>query len=370
MFWGTLTLRILYIIDERGLTGGAHIATELLIAALKNRGYIVDIMEAVHRNSFWGIIQRSYSRILSIFHISESICRNPLFFHDPFGLKFRHMKRYDTVCVMSENSALAPIVAKLPREVRKVQMIHTNYPLWSKVSHRNIKEDGKLFEKFDCIACVGVIGASQFEEMFPLCKGKVFPFHNIINYIKEKRTDENKLSHYPIRLISLVRINDKKSKDGPRMIRVAKRLYDSGVKFVWDNYGGGGVGFKECQQEILRLGLDNVFRIHSHDPEARFKISSADIFVLLSHYEGLPNVIYEALLSGTPVFSTNVGGIAEQIDDGINGWLVKDDEDTIFYRLSEVMSDVTSINNAKYMAKKYVYDNDKVILEHVKILSK
>ena len=365
-------MRILYVIDERGLTGGAHVATELLITALRKRGYTVDVMEAIRRNSFWGIIQRAYFRFRSVLPLSLSkwMTPHPLFLRDPFCIKSHRMKKFDTVCVMAENSSLSEIVALLPPSVRKVQMIHTNYPAWAKVAHRDVIADGVLFEKFDCIACVGIIGARQFEDMFPRCKGKVLPFHNIIEQELEKQPKASQPTHSPLRLISLARINDKQAKDGPRMIRIAKRLSDAGLNFIWDNYGGRGVGLQKCQKEVSRLGLENVFRIHPYDPDARMKIASADLFVLLSHYEGLPNVIYEALLAGIPVFSTNVGGISEQIDDGSNGWLVKDDEESIVNRLSELLSDASTINKAKCVASEYVYDNDKVISEQIRILTK
>lgn len=52
-------------------------------------------------------------------------------------------------------------------------------------------------------------------------------------------------------------------------------------------------------------------------------IKASDVFVLPSVYEGLPNVIIEAMAVGTPVIASNVSGIPELIEDGVNGLLVK-----------------------------------------------
>ncbi len=49
---------------------------------------------------------------------------------------------------------------------------------------------------------------------------------------------------------------------------------------------------------------------------------AADLLCLSSRNEGVPNVILEALASGLPVVSTNVGGIAEVIDRPEHGSLV------------------------------------------------
>lgn len=52
-------------------------------------------------------------------------------------------------------------------------------------------------------------------------------------------------------------------------------------------------------------------------------MSAADIFVLPSHSEGLPNVVLEAMGCSLPVIGTRVGGIPEAVDDGESGILIE-----------------------------------------------
>lgn len=65
-------------------------------------------------------------------------------------------------------------------------------------------------------------------------------------------------------------------------------------------------------------------------------LSSSDIFVLTSIYEGLPLSILEAMASGLPIISTNVGGIADVIFD--NGILVESED---LQGLSEAMLELS-----------------------------
>jgi teichuronic acid biosynthesis glycosyltransferase TuaC len=57
-------------------------------------------------------------------------------------------------------------------------------------------------------------------------------------------------------------------------------------------------------------------------PEVAEWIGAADVFVLASHNEGLPNVVLEAMACGRPVVATRVGGVPEAVADGLTGYLV------------------------------------------------
>ncbi len=51
-------------------------------------------------------------------------------------------------------------------------------------------------------------------------------------------------------------------------------------------------------------------------------LAAADVFVLPSHFEGLPMSIIEAMLAGLPVVATGIRGPREQVVDGVTGLLV------------------------------------------------
>jgi glycosyltransferase involved in cell wall biosynthesis len=77
-----------------------------------------------------------------------------------------------------------------------------------------------------------------------------------------------------------------------------------------------------CEQLGLEVGRDVVFTGALDD--VRPALGAADLFVLSSvpRSEGVPTAIEEAMMMGLPVVSTDVGGIAELVVEGVTGWLV------------------------------------------------
>jgi len=87
-----------------------------------------------------------------------------------------------------------------------------------------------------------------------------------------------------------------------------------------------------------RLRLEKIAREMSVDHAITFEgwlfraeIASAYrrafLLVNLSRYEGMSNVVLEALASGLPVIGSNIPGNAELIEDQVTGFLFKSDED-------------------------------------------
>src|SRR5262249_25585857 len=72
--------------------------------------------------------------------------------------------------------------------------------------------------------------------------------------------------------------------------------------------------------------------------EVAYYLSAADVLVLGSYQEGLPNAVVEAMASGVAVVATRVGGIPEIVTDEETGLLVSPkDTDALFAGISRMI---------------------------------
>lgn len=88
---------------------------------------------------------------------------------------------------------------------------------------------------------------------------------------------------------------------------------------------GDGPDMGVLQAMVRNLGLERkvTFLGKKHGQELQDVMSSGDIFVLNTGYEGFSHQILEAMACGIPVITTAVGGNREVIRQGENGFLVK-----------------------------------------------
>jgi glycosyltransferase involved in cell wall biosynthesis len=88
---------------------------------------------------------------------------------------------------------------------------------------------------------------------------------------------------------------------------------------------GTGKEERALREQVATTSVSSRVSFHGFvpfGPELFELYRQADAFVLFSYSEGFPNVLLESMANGTPVITTNVGGIDEVIVDGETGLLV------------------------------------------------
>lgn len=85
---------------------------------------------------------------------------------------------------------------------------------------------------------------------------------------------------------------------------------------------GEGPERNNLQKQIDDLNLHEAVYLAGQVDDVFSNIVDAELFVLCSDYEGMPNALIEAMGMGLPVISTRVSGATDMIVSGENGFLV------------------------------------------------
>jgi glycosyltransferase involved in cell wall biosynthesis len=85
---------------------------------------------------------------------------------------------------------------------------------------------------------------------------------------------------------------------------------------------GDGPLMPELKAEARDLGIGESVSFLGFSADLVSIYSALDVFVLPSRYEGFPISLLEAMAMGTLVVATNVTGISDAVENGINGLLV------------------------------------------------
>ena len=72
--------------------------------------------------------------------------------------------------------------------------------------------------------------------------------------------------------------------------------------------------------EKLTIEIKSLGYVHDNDRLAAI-YSAADLFILPSLEDNLPNTVLEAMACGTPVIAFNIGGIPDMIENGVTGYM-------------------------------------------------
>lgn len=116
------------------------------------------------------------------------------------------------------------------------------------------------------------------------------------------------------------------------LIDAAARVHERvpGVRF---RIAGDGPQRDGLREKIRAAGLDDTVELLGERTDIDAVFRDADAFWLTSSWEGLPNVVMEAMASGLPVVVTDVGGARELVHSGREGFLVRSGsiEDFVYY---------------------------------------
>jgi len=165
-------------------------------------------------------------------------------------------------------------------------------------------------------------------------KSVVIP--NPINslYIKNQKTEYTAYSH---KIVAAGRLSEQKNY---KMMIDAVKLVSTEYEDVELKIYGTGELEEKLNAYIKEQGLEGTVRLMGRSNELYNVYKKADVYVMSSDYEGMPNALAEAMAIGLPCISTDCKtGPRDLITDEENGYLVPcDDAEALAMRIKYVFS--------------------------------
>ena len=189
----------------------------------------------------------------------------------------------------------------------------------------------RMLERSNKIIAVSDFTRRELLQYYKVKEDKIRVIHNGVDVDKfqpasDKRKAKEALGFSPddIAILSVGRLYARKGLFTliESMPLVARKFKNA--KFIIVGKGLSNE-MKKLVSYATKLGVkDNiVFTGYFPDKKLPKLYQAADVFAFSTFYENLPFAVLEALSSGLPVVTTNVGGIPEMIESGRNGFLVQ-----------------------------------------------
>lgn len=182
-------------------------------------------------------------------------------------------------------------------------------------------------EEFVC--AIAAVSKTMATKLAKIGNKKVFHVPQHINWDKFRATkDKGILDNHNIKRDFVVGFMGRLSpeKNIPIILRIAKQLPEITFVIVGD-------GPQKGPLQQMGYGMRNVnFMGSSSSPEQFY--SAFDVLLLPSLMEGMPLVILEAQKMGVPVIASAVGAIPDIIENGVNGFTIKNSNDVNSFVLS------------------------------------
>ena len=181
----------------------------------------------------------------------------------------------------------------------------------------------RFYKNIDRIICQSAYMQNDLIKNYHIKKEKTIVIYNPVERPINNILQQNKKDS--LLLITVARLSPEKGID--RLLK-ALTLLKSGFTF---HIFGDGPDKNKLEDLTQQLGLEHKVVFEGQQVHTYQNIN-ADLFLIGSYYEGLPNVLLEAGMLGLPVIGYNSpGGINEIISNGINGFLVDDDSTGIAF---------------------------------------
>jgi len=187
----------------------------------------------------------------------------------------------------------------------------------------------RLYPKADQIICLCDAGIDDMVEHLGISRNKLVRIYNPVDVEMVRRQAEGSESPYTgpgPHVMAMGRLQREKAYD------VLLRAFSSVLKaFPQAQLAILGEGPLEAQlkEQAAELGGDHAVAFPGFQKNPWPYVKHADLFVLASRFEGLPNALLEALALGTPIVATDCPGGVREIQKSVAEIILVPPEDHV-----------------------------------------
>ncbi len=188
---------------------------------------------------------------------------------------------------------------------------------------------------------------NQLEKLMAIDKQKFSVHYQPVDTknIVSKNYIDNKFKRSVIKVLWAGRIDRQKRPD--ILIKIAEEAHRQRLPVEFHVYGSSAFDDTTYINEVQN---SNHIEYHGGFEKglSSLPLEQFDIFLLTSEWEGMPNVLLEAIVGGMLVIAPNVGGVSETIKDNNTGYLV-DNFDNIKSYVESLDIAIKKIDKSKNM---------------------
>ncbi len=310
-------MKILFCISRSDTIGGAHVHVMQMAQWLQEQGHTVTVITG-GQGVYCEELEKRGLRWRAAQHLRRDI--HPL--HDLAAIReLRRLIQDEAPDLVSFHSAKAGLLGRLACIRLDVAVLFTAHG-WS-FTDGIPRRRAFLYRNLERLAAPladRIITVSEFDKQLALRHGvgRDDQLISVQNAMPDNdlRSDPGADAD-PVVISCVARLDDQK--DHNTLFQALAKLETS----RWTvNLIGDGPLEGRLRSQAAELGIDQRLQFLGLRRDVKDLLASSHLFVLPSHWEGLPRSIIEAIRSGLPVIASDVGGTRELIADGESGFLV------------------------------------------------
>lgn len=229
----------------------------------------------------------------------------------------------------------------------------------------------RYFPKLDKIACVSKACWEEFQNKYVEQKDRFTYVYNMFPIDDIRKKSEEKpgiiFSSEKFNIVTVSRVENA-TKGTDRIARVCKMLKEEGLSFHWYLLGDGP-DMDYVVEQINQLEIEDVMTLCGARSNPYSYVKRADLSVLPTHTEAYSMTVIESLIVGTPMILTSYPGAGEAIQDGVNGFIVEQDDKALFEKIRQCILHREKIEILSKNILQKVLSNDYAINQFLNLLN-